>query len=138
MAISLTRVTVSWLSVGLAAAVLTGCASVPATPEQAVRERANGHWQARMARNHEGAYGFMPPSYRAVTSLDSYRRRYGDLNLTSATVEGVKCETQDKCVATTKVEARVPLRGSGTPTVFTLYDEVWIREGGQWWLFPTQ
>ena len=134
MAKSLTRVT--WG--GVAALVLAGCASVAVKPEQTVRERATGHWKARMARDAEGAYGYMPPSYRAVTPLDTYKKRTSDLQLTSAQVETVKCDTEDKCVATSKVEARVPLRGSGTPTMSTLYDEVWIRENGQWWLFPAQ
>jgi hypothetical protein len=138
MAKSITRVTVRRLAGGLAVLVLAGCASVPAKPELAVRERANANWKARMARDAETAYGYMPPSYRAVTTLDAYKRRAGELQLTAARVESVRCETEDKCVASSKVEARVPLRGSGTPTMSTLYDEVWIRENGQWWLFPPQ
>jgi hypothetical protein len=138
MANSLTRVTLRRLAGGLAVLLLAGCASVAVKPEQAVRERATAHWKARMARDAEAAYAYMPPSYRAVTTLDTYKRRYGELQLTAAQVEAVKCETEDKCVASSKVEARVALRGASTPAVSTLYDEVWIRENGQWWLFPAQ
>jgi hypothetical protein len=41
-------------------------------------------------------------------------------------------------VATVKLVAKVPLQRANTPPIVTYYDEVWIRENGQWWLFPTQ
>ena len=138
MAVSMTHATFRRLACGLAAVVLAGCASVAANPEQAVRERATGHWKARMARDHEAAYAYMPPSFRAVTTLEAYKKRFGEANLTAAQVERVKCETEDKCVATSKVAAKVLLRSASAGDVSTLFDEVWIRENGQWWLFPTQ
>jgi hypothetical protein len=139
MAVSLTQLTLRRLACGLAALVLAGCASVAANPEQAVRERATAHWKARMAKDAEAAYGYMPPSFRAVTSLEAYKKKYGgEINLTAAQVERVKCESEDKCVATSKVEAQVALRRASAGGVSTLYDEVWIRENGQWWLFPVQ
>ena len=81
---------------------------------------------------------FMPPSYRAVTTLDGYKKGFGAaVQLKAAQVERVKCETQDKCVATSKVEANAPLARRSTPPIVMYYDEVWVRENGQWWLFPT-
>ena len=122
----------------LAAFALAGCASMATTPELAVRERATGHWKARLAGDQEAAYLFMPPSYRAVTTLEGYKKGFGTAaQLTAAQVEQVKCESQDKCVATSKIEAKVGLRRASAPPIVTYYDEVWVRESGHWWLFPT-
>ena len=124
---------------GLAALALSGCASMATTPELAVRERATSHWKARLSGDMEAAYAFMPPSYRAVTTLDGYKKGFGNAaKLTSAQVEQVKCESADKCVSTTKIEARVALARASASAVTTVYDEVWVRENGQWWVFPTQ
>jgi hypothetical protein len=128
-----------WLAGALATLALAGCAAVTATtPEAAVRERAVGHWKARLANDTERSYAFMPPSYRALKSLESYKKSFGDVQLTSAQVERVTCETADKCVATAKIEAKVALRRANTAPIVTYYDETWIREDGQWWLFPSQ
>jgi len=127
-----------WLAAALATLAFAGCATVAATPELAVRERAVGHWKARMANDTEAAYAYMPPSYRAVKSLDSYKKSLGDVQLTAAQVERVTCESADKCVATAKIEAKVTLRRANTPPIVTYYDETWIRENGQWWVFPAQ
>jgi hypothetical protein len=121
------------------AVVLAGCASMATTPELSVRQRAAEHWKARQASDFAEAYGFMPPSYRAVTSLEAYKRGFGGaVQLKDVQVDKVVCETGDKCVATIRLEAKAVLTRANTPPVVTYYDEVWVRENGQWWLFPTQ
>ena len=61
------------------------------------------------------------------------------VQVTDTKVEKVVCETADKCVATVRLEAKVlGSGGASTPPIVTYYDEVWVRENGQWWLFPTQ
>lgn len=138
MAVSLTQSCVRRLALGLAALALAGCATTASTPELAVRERANSHWKSRLADDLDTAYTFMPPSYRAITPLAGYKKAFGGaVKLTAAQVERVKCETEDKCVATSKIEARQALQRASAPPIVTYYDEVWVRENGQWWLFPT-
>lgn len=124
--------------VAVVASALWGCATAPATPELAVRERATQIWQAKVAGDYGKAYTYMPPSYRAITTVDDYRKTMGGaVKLVGAEVITVKCETQDKCVAEMKLEARAALaRGASAPIV-THFDEVWVRENGAWWLFPT-
>src|SRR6218665_1522315 len=57
---------------------LTGCAAPPpASPEQAVEQRANARWKALLAGDIKQAYGFTTPSYRAVTSLERYSADLG-------------------------------------------------------------
>jgi len=139
MTVSLTPAALRKVALALTALVLAGCATTAATPELAVRERANALWTAKLAGDYDTAYTFMPPSYRAVTSLDRYKKGFGAaVKLIAAQVERVKCEEPDKCVATTKIEARAVLQRASTPPIVTGYDEVWVRENGQWWLFPTQ
>jgi hypothetical protein len=118
---------------------LAGCATMATTPEQAVSQRAAENWKARQAADFATAYTFMPPSYRAVTPLAAYKRSFGvATQLTDVKVEKVVCESADKCVATLRLEAKVlALRGKAPPVV-TYYDEVWVRENAQWWVFPTQ
>lgn len=124
-----------------AVVVLGGCASLMGggPPEEVVKQRANEYWRARVSGDLGKAYAFMPPAYRAITSLDTYRKQRANA---AALVKGeaveVKCDTSDKCVVTNRVEAKVgglPWRANLPPLV-THYEEVWIREGGQWWLFP--
>jgi hypothetical protein len=140
MAGSLTRAGFRRLAFGVAVAVLAGCAAMaPPTPELTVRQRAAENWKHRQAGDFDKAYMFMPPSYRAVTPVATYRRVFSSAaQVLGAEVEQVVCETEDKCVATIKLDARMPgPRASPAPLV-TYYEEVWVRENGQWWLFPTQ
>jgi len=123
----------------LAVVLAAGCAAIPgSTPEEVVRSRANENWKARVAGDLDRAYTYMPPSYRAVTPLDRYKKSFATAaKLTSAQVTDVKCESADKCVATVRIEAQavMPRIQGALPPLVTHYDETWIREGGQWWLF---
>jgi hypothetical protein len=111
-----------------------------ANPEAVVRQRAEENWKAMMTKDFDRTYQLTPPSYRAATPLTLYKKGFGDaVQWTAAEVASVKCETEDKCVAHMKVEAKsmLPLNRRAPPLI-TYFDETWIREGGQWWLFPTQ
>ena len=140
MTVSMSRAWIRRLALGIAAVSLAGCATVATTPEGTVKARATDHWKARIAIDWEKAYTFMPPSYRAVTTVDAYKKSFGTAALvTGAEVTQVKCETEDKCVALTKLEAKpVLMRGVKPPPLSLYYEEVWVRENSQWWLFPTQ
>src|SRR6185369_5812201 len=139
VSVSFTRSCLRPLAFGLAAIVLAGCATMVASPEKVVQERATENWKARQANDYDKAYAFTPPSYRAVTSLESFKRGFGGaVQLKDVQVDKVVCETQDKCVATVRLEAKFALARANTPPIVTYYDEVWVRENSQWWLFPTQ
>ena len=124
----------------LATALLAGCATMAGAPEDVVKKRAAQQWTARLANDFDTSYTFAPPSFRALTSLETYKKGFGkDVKLESAEVAQVKCETEDKCVAQVKVKAQpmLLLNRRGVPPIVTYIDETWIREDGQWWLFPT-
>ena len=126
------------LSAALLAVSLVACATTPATPELSVRERATQQWQAMIAGDFDKAYAFMPPSYRAVTTADRFKRSFGGaVQVLAAEVVSVQCETADKCVALMKVQAKpgITLRSAGP--LITHFEETWVREEGKWWLFPT-
>lgn len=124
----------------MAAIALAGCATIATTPEAVVRTRATEQWKARIAGDLDTTYRYTTPSYRGGTSLDKYKKGFGGaVQIKSAEVAGVVCENADKCVVNTKVEATPMLMlGRRTlPPIVTYIDENWLREEGQWWLFPT-
>ncbi len=119
------------------AALVAGCASTPANPEAVVLARATENWKALVGGNFDRAYQFTPPSYRAVTSLDDYKKGFGlAVKWTAAEPLSVKCATADKCVALVKIAAKLPLARNAPPVVNHV-EQTWIREDGQWWVFPT-
>ena len=140
MAFMFQPVFTSLTAVALAAVALAGCATFATTPEAAVRARAQQNWNARIAGDLDKTYAFTTPSYRGATSLDKYKKGFGGaVQLTSAAVATVECESADKCVSNTKVAAKplLTLGRRALPPIVTYIDETWLREDGQWWLFPT-
>lgn len=124
----------------LAAVILAGCASMATTPEEVVKARATQQWKARIAGDLEASYKLTTPSFRGAKTLESYKKGFGGaVVIKSAEVATVTCENADKCVVSAKVEAQPNLvLGRRTLPPFTTYiDETWLREDGQWWLFPT-
>jgi hypothetical protein len=124
----------------LLAGAILGCATGAGKPDDVVRQRADQVWKALIASDFEKSYEYMPPSYRAVTPLQRYKNGFGGaIKWVGAEVVSVKCDTEDKCIAHMKVEARTVLRGfrKDMPPLVNYFDETWVREDGQWWLFPT-
>lgn len=119
-----------------AALVFTGCASVPATPEQAVQNRAEQYWQARIAGDYHKAYDLTPPSYRKVRTLEQFHMQYGGPAMVQfAQVVRVRCQTAQKCTALMKIGGKPPLPGLKMGTIATHVDEAWVMEDGQWWRY---
>jgi hypothetical protein len=139
MDISFTRAWVRQVALGIVTVVLAGCAAMSMSPEEVIKGRSNEYWKARATQDYEKAFRFLPPSFRAVTTLEAYKKGFqGSALVVSAQAEAVKCETADKCVVTQKLEAKAVLRRASSPPIVTYYDEIWVREDGQWWLFPTE
>lgn len=124
----------------LAAVALAGCASMATTPEAIVKARATQQWQARIAGDLDASYKLTTPSFRGATTLESYKKGFGSaVVIKSAEVATVTCESADKCIVNAKVEAQpnLVLGRRALPPFVTYIDETWLREDGQWWLFPT-
>src|SRR6188768_236752 len=83
----------------LSVSFLSGCATLASKPEDAVRARAVEYWKAKVAGDLDKTYAYLPPSHRAVTSFETYKKGIGGaVQMTGAEVTEVKCETADKCV----------------------------------------
>lgn len=123
-----------------AAVALAGCATMATTPEAIVKARATQQWQARITGDLETSYKLTTPSFRGAKTLESYKKGFGGaVVIKSAEVATVTCENADKCIVNAKVEAQpnLVLGRRAVPSFTTYIDETWLREDGQWWLFPT-
>ena len=121
-----------------ALATLTACASKPAqTPEQLVAERAEARWQRLIKQDFAGAYAYLTPSYRGVVPEAQYRMRFGTAGAwKSVIIHEVTCEPEAcKVKVRLTTELRVPLFAARISEVTTYFDERWVREDGQWWLY---
>ncbi len=103
------------------------------TPEEAVTQRSNAFWKARMAGELAKAYAFTTPGYRAVNDQEKYRLNYGVFpsvkggDLVSVTCEPLRCEVRKNFTTSAPM-----MPGVSIPIAMS---EVWIKEDGQWWLF---
>lgn len=117
-----------------------GCATPPpATPEQAVRARANERLKALVNGELPKAYGYLSPTSRSLVSFDNWRN-----NLTrstvwkSAEVFSVECPAVDRCKVRVTINHQ-PLVLAGTlGTITSAIDETWLADKGDWWLLYTQ
>jgi len=124
----------------LLAAWLAGCAALaptPKTPEEIVLARANARWAAMLKADFATAYGYLAPGVRAVVTEKAFAGRYGGTaHWTLAEAKRVQCPTASKCVATIKIAAEILMpRMKKGDTVPTYFDETWVLQDGQWWLY---
>jgi hypothetical protein len=128
---------ISWLPALLGFVVLAGCAGtqVQDSPEDIVRQRATARWQALIAGDVEKAYQFLQPAYRAVRDLKFYRGTIagGAAQWKDVDVIGVECKA-DACSARIRI-GYVLLGKRYSEGLATHYDEKWISEKGDWWLY---
>lgn len=122
-----------------AAALLAGCASMnPATPEQAVQERAQERWQALLAHDFGKAWTYLVPSYRAVVPLDRYKNSLnGGSPWVDVKVGRVQCESATKCTANVLIEGKPVGVTSFHGNIKTGVQETWLLEDGTWWLYQS-
>ena len=120
----------------LAVLAVAGCAALsPKTPEEVVRTRAQERWNALLAGEWARAYALMAPSYRAVVEEKRFAGQFGGgVSWVAAEVVSVACE-KDRCTVQMKVTFR-PVSGARRgSTLSSHFDETWIREEEQWWMF---
>ena len=127
------------LAVLLAAATLAGCAALaptPQTPEEAVLARANARWAAMLKADFTTAYGYLAPGVRAMVTEKAFAGRYGNqARWTGAEAVDVRCPSATKCLANVKLTAPTPMMRKKGDTVPVYFDETWVLQDGQWWLY---
>ena len=104
-------------------------------PEDVVRQRAQARWDALIAGEWPKAYRYMAPSYRALVEEKRYVNQFGGgVGWVSANVVNVFCEPE-RCTVTMRVSYRVALAGRSAPPAETYFEETWVREDSQWWMY---
>ncbi len=126
-----------WLWLLLLTGILAGCAALPSgPPEDVVKARAQARWEALVAGQWDKAYEYMAPSYRALVERKRFANQFGGgAAWQGAEVIKVTCEQPVSCTARIKILYRSLLDVRGGEPMSTHFDETWIREDGQWWLF---
>ena len=121
-------------TLALGALTLAGCAAfAPATPEQAVQQRATAYWKARVAGQVDKAYALSTPSYRKLRTEAQFKMQFGaGASVQDAEVTKVTCEAE-KCTTQIKISVKPALTGLKVGTIATHVDEIWVLEDGQWW-----
>jgi hypothetical protein len=121
-----------------AALLLAGCATQPLpTREEVVATRALARWQAQIAGDFEKVYGYLSPASRALMPYTVWRGGIrGFTAWKSAEVVSVTCETSEKCIARVKVVHQPMMLRRSLGSIDSAVDEIWLLDGGEWWLFP--
>lgn len=123
-----------------AAFALAACATPGGnSPEEAVKERANARWKLLVARDFAAAYDYNTATFKSLVSLDIFKSRTGGAVVwLGAEAVSVQCPEAQKCTARIRIDFKPPLRGGGDK-LSTYFDETWLKEAGQWWVFePVQ
>lgn len=123
----------------LAAAWLVGCAALaptPQTPEEIVQARANARWAAMLKGDTATAYEYLAPGMRALITKEAYAARFGGaVRWVGAEATRARCPEATKCLATVRIDTKAFLSRMKNVTVPTYYEETWVLQDGQWWLF---
>ncbi len=114
---------VAVLCIGLAA-----CATIGASPEAAVRERATARWNALLKGDFQEAYAYLSAGSKAVLAEKDYVARLRKGFWKSARVEKVECATPTSCDVALTIEYEYQGRLAKTPL-----RETWIRDSSEWW-----
>jgi len=120
----------------VASALLSGCASLQSTPEETVQKLSNQRWQHLLARNYEKAYAMAVPSYRKLKSFDYYRDNMLAVPVRWKSAEFVRAQCGPQtCKVTVKVVSQLMLPTRFKGPLESAFDETWVFEDGQWWMY---
>lgn len=129
----------------LLATLLSGCASAPstkapATPEEAVAQRAELRWQALIEARWADAYAFLTPGYREAHTLESYQGNFANAQIEwkAARVTDVNCDLPERCTAGVQVDFEVKGGMAGMAKVESSHrlEETWLLAGDGWHHLP--
>jgi hypothetical protein len=126
-----------YFSAAVLAASLAGCAAMPDNrpPEEVVRQRASERAEAFVKGDFERSYSMTAPSYRKLRDLNAYTRSFGpSAKWEKAEVKGVTCETQ-RCKVAISVSVKPLIRARFGDTITVQFEETWLLEDGNWWLY---
>ena len=118
-------------------ALLAAC-SKPLPPEEQVKKRVEARYAALLAGDSKKAYEFLTPAKREALSYENYIRTHPQrLNLKSAKVLKVTCQTPDACQAEVEIEYSYQpgFKGHVPGQMQMVKPEKWVRVDGQWWFF---
>lgn len=124
------------LALGSLVLLAAGCASFkPATPEEAVAQRAQAYFDAVIAKDYKTSYALHTLSYRDRYSYEAHvlRTASSGVNYLTAKVLQVSCQSAEACVA--KVEVSYKAGGLRIPVewpVTTMVEDRWAYIGGEW------
>lgn len=128
--------------------LLTACAGTsprraPASPEQAVTQRAGERWQHIIAGDLKAAYAYLSPGARKVMPYENYAQRMGQSQVrwTGARVKQVNCEDAQSCRAEMELDivVMVPgITGGSQVPIKSSLSENWLESGGQWYFLPSE
>ena len=116
------------LVLGLGACATTG----PQTPEDEVRARATGRWNALIAKDRERADQYLALTVRANLSLERFREAHGDTLAKAVRVREIECESAT-CTVRVALDAESFIPGTRGTMLTTVHQETWVRQDGQWW-----
>lgn len=119
----------------VATAAIAGCAVFqPDPPEVVVKKRAQAYWDARIARKPADAYALLTPAYRQVRTVQQYVGQVGvAAGVRSASVYSTECQAE-RCVVRMELQASPPVPQVKLGTVAMYVNEVWLLDGGNWYL----
>jgi hypothetical protein len=126
-----------YFSIVTLAAVLSGCASLSSNrpPEVVVRERAAERAEAFVKGDLDRSYSLTAPSYRKLRDLNAYKRSFGpSAQWVSAEVKNVSCEPV-RCKVAMSVGVKPLIPGRFGDTITVQFEETWLLEDGNWWLY---
>lgn len=122
------------LAVFAAPMILSACSTIGSLgdPADAVRERAQAYWAARVAGDHITAFGFEEVSTRPNASLQRYVQGSGAITYLSAEVLEVVIKDEDRASLRVKLAYRAPVPGLKRPLEGEAWFD-WVRIDGAWY-----
>lgn len=112
---------------------LVACLAVP--PAQAVRERAEAYWAARVVGDHVTAYQYEAVSTEPEATLQGYISSRGTIRYDRASVEEVRMLADDKAEVRVALAYRFPLPGLKKAIEAEVWTD-WVRIDGKWYNLP--
>lgn len=131
-----------WLAMSCAMFFIAACATMaPSDSEEwrgaqrkVLTERATERWNALIKNDHEKAYGFQSPSYRAVSSLQQFRGGFGNaVTWQGAEVVGVEYDSPVSATVSVAVSYGAGVKGGGNYASVRSILEKWVYSDGAWW-----